>query len=1014
METMRRAHCCSALNEHVSFKISPSVQVLQAPGIACGTSKPPSSVLRPQKDALSGYRLKQTELTGTFPRVRARSSGPHSATLASQVQPRIGGPPVRKSSKGVSTAQDKKSKESEGDDAHAQIRALISRISQVRLGWGQNGDAGNQPSTEVREKSEGLLHRLVSLQHFAEQHSWPDGELPVQVVATMRALSRELGSLENIVRLANDSGATVTRSRGSPGSLVPSSFPSKAPLPVVAVNNRRKLQTTRSQEVQHEAVKGGQGEEEGGFHRSPDSQSSSSRSVEGSEYAVSAPAGKGASPLAAFRKEIERRVIEQLSSKLELPAPVKVDRSMGPVMPAGTVQAPSEQRQPWTEQDDWAWSGESILDTGLADRRKAEFDLGPSENVRAESSYSASTSGSESWKHQQYVKGTEIIRQQKIKAMEDEVRTAESERLKLELHRMEAELKSAESSTGRVRIKELESKVRQLELELSRSVPLSIHDEVVKKLQGTVSELRGRIRELEGFVRERESMITVVSNNLIAERDVVVKKLTAELSKRVTTDEVERAVASAVDSVRAELSHAQNEVRQFASALERREEELQERMHAWEGEKRAVNDELEATIKRMVAVEATVDARRAEVLQEQVRAVELERELARLMEERSTFMAGAVQEKEALLLQVAMLESSLTESERQAGGCLQQLPGSALTKSEVEPLSGRQDAAEDVVQLERVRLELKSLMKVAEAGQVALLVKKIADLLVSISKEGGASGPPAEWGAAVAANGEITTNGAVFPAVVGGSLVGGRAGSNVEQSLLSAVGASVNGGRAAADVDEYDSEGSDGGYETEELDEAAPVEKQAAPVEVPPPAEKAGGPVETEVAPPEEEDESAQTEPPARVERPPSEETETPAAPAEAPEEVYDEDDVKGGVELAPEAGPGLQVETSTERDGEGGEDTPTITFYYETGWETAYVHCSADGQSWTEPPGLQMTDAVSPAGVQVKMLEIPATSLEFVLTNGGGDWDQPGHGGNYHIDHAGTFTLLSGSLTEG
>lgn len=46
---------------------------------------------------------------------------------------------------------------------------------------------------------------------------------------------------------------------------------------------------------------------------------------------------------------------------------------------------------------------------------------------------------------------------------------------------MEAELKSAESSTGRVRIKELESKVRQLELELSRSVPLSIHDEAVSK-----------------------------------------------------------------------------------------------------------------------------------------------------------------------------------------------------------------------------------------------------------------------------------------------------------------------------------------------------------------------------------------------------------------------------------------------------------------------------------------------------------------------------------------------------
>lgn len=191
----------------------------------------------------------------------------------------------------------------------------------------------------------------------------------------------------------------------------------------------------------------------------------------------------------------------------------------------------------------------------------------------------------------------------------------------------------------------------------------------VKKLQGTVSELRGRIRELEGFVRERESMITVVSNNLIAERDVVVKKLTAELSKRVTTDEVERAVTSAVDSVRAELSSAQTEVRQFASALERREEELQERMLAWEAEKRVVNEELEATIKRMVAVEATVDARRADVLQEQVRAVELERELARLMEEKSAFMAGAVQEKEALLHQVRLTCASAPGGLHEYGFC---------------------------------------------------------------------------------------------------------------------------------------------------------------------------------------------------------------------------------------------------------------------------------------------------------------------------------------------------------
>lgn len=274
--------------------------------------------------------------------------------------------------------------------------------------------------------------------------------------------------------------------------------------------------------------------------------------------------------------------------------------------------------------------------------------------------------------------------------------------------------------------------------------------------------------------------------------------------------------------------------------------------------------------------------------------------------------------------QVAMLESSLTESERQAGGCLQERPGSALTEMQNESLSGRQDAAEDTVQLERVRLELTSLMKVAEAGQVALLVKKIADLLVLLSKEGGASGPPAKWGAAEAVGRGVTTNGAVFSQAVGGGArgvsQGNQAGSIVEQSLRPAVRASVKVGRAAADVDEYDSEGSDGGYETEEQDEGPPANR---------------------------EDESLETESPARkeVEQPPSEESEPPAAPAEASEEDDDEDDVSGGVGLAPEAGATQQKETNTEGDGEERGDTPSITLYYETGWETAFVHCSADGQ---------------------------------------------------------------------
>lgn len=286
---MRRARCCSAVSEHISTKPS---QRHHSPKIVCGAWKPPLSRLRLQKPPLFEGCLKKWELTETIFKEQSRGSGQHSATLASQIHPRIRGSPIRKSSKGVSTAQNEKLQGPEGEDAHAQIRALISRIRQVKDGWGRNGDSGFQPSTEVRERSEGLLHRLVTLQQFAEQHAWPNGEVPVQVIATMRALSRELGSLENIVRIANDSGATVTRSKGSPGSLVPSSFPAKAPLPMVAVQDRRKLQAIGSQELQHETIREGQGEEEEVSSEGLKSQLGSSGSVGGNEYAVSAPEGK--------------------------------------------------------------------------------------------------------------------------------------------------------------------------------------------------------------------------------------------------------------------------------------------------------------------------------------------------------------------------------------------------------------------------------------------------------------------------------------------------------------------------------------------------------------------------------------------------------------------------------------------------------------------------------------------------------------------------------------------------
>jgi len=76
------------------------------------------------------------------------------------------------------------------------------------------------------------------------------------------------------------------------------------------------------------------------------------------------------------------------------------------------------------------------------------------------------------------------------------------------------------------------------------------------------------------------------------------------------------------------------------------------------------------------------------------------------------------------------------------------------------------------------------------------------------------------------------------------------------------------------------------------------------------------------------------------------------------------------------------------------------IICYRNPGWNQVYIHYGIDGR-WTRSPGMLMTDAwwLSKDGWWVSHIEIDryseADSIEFVLTNGDGDWDKAHHGGN-------------------
>jgi len=89
------------------------------------------------------------------------------------------------------------------------------------------------------------------------------------------------------------------------------------------------------------------------------------------------------------------------------------------------------------------------------------------------------------------------------------------------------------------------------------------------------------------------------------------------------------------------------------------------------------------------------------------------------------------------------------------------------------------------------------------------------------------------------------------------------------------------------------------------------------------------------------------------------------------------------------------------------------ITLYYESSWEYAYLHYSADGSAWTALPGVCMLNGIFVNNMPLKVIDVEGSSIEFVLTDGRGSWDCAPSGGNYHIKNSGTFLLSSGFIEQ-
>ncbi|KAI8471812.1 MAG: sucrose-6F-phosphate phosphohydrolase-domain-containing protein [Monoraphidium minutum] len=96
-------------------------------------------------------------------------------------------------------------------------------------------------------------------------------------------------------------------------------------------------------------------------------------------------------------------------------------------------------------------------------------------------------------------------------------------------------------------------------------------------------------------------------------------------------------------------------------------------------------------------------------------------------------------------------------------------------------------------------------------------------------------------------------------------------------------------------------------------------------------------------------------------------------------------------------------------------EAASAVTVFYASPWGQGCVHGSLEGGAWRDFP---FSKVASAPGKWLRA-KIPVSAdaganggpvLEFVVTDGGGQWDKP-VGGNYEISAAGAYTLRSGAI---
>ncbi|CAM6118199.1 unnamed protein product [Calypogeia fissa] len=453
---------------------------------------------------------------------------------------------------------------------------------------------------EMRGRVERLYDRAVVLQQSADRAISSGSRIPTQLTANLISLQREHGSLENIVRLAMEASPALANLEAAVGTT--SNNLSDAASNLLLEESKPKesfFQSLVRQSAIDPAAKSG--------------------SLPTPKYVMSAPASKGSSPLAAFRAEIERRVIEQLSGQKMTSKPVTSPNSEG-LSPTSSSSLPTSQIHP------------SDRNSALAEEQLLVETLEAPEKENGQLSVLSA----------EETAGTVALLEDKLKQLELELAKS------IPLHVFEQKVEKINSalSDARAEVVQLTAEAAEKEVILAA---------VKKDLLAEQEQLTQKVRELTGDLDKMYSVEDIenavnfgladLEKELEEEQDRTFL-LSVELEKKEKfLAEQQEKWAIMKEEMEQQLQKEQDRSVKLSLELETKEKQMIEQEEVWRVERRALEADLKSKQETGLQLQKEQDRARSRIL-------ELE-----------TMGKQMIQQEEAWMVEKRALEADLKSKE---------------------------------------------------------------------------------------------------------------------------------------------------------------------------------------------------------------------------------------------------------------------------------------------------------------------------------------------------------------